>query len=133
MMDVQNVGGATSAANSTAAAAGKASLDYDAFLQLLIAQMKNQDPTNPVDPTTQLAQLANFSQVEQAIKMNARLEAVLTSSVLAQADGIIGRTITSADGAVSGEVASLTIGESGGVAVLTDGREVAIGTGVAIS
>ena len=37
------------------------SLDYNAFLQLLIAQMKNQDPTKPTDPAQFIAQLASFS------------------------------------------------------------------------
>src|SRR5581483_10586188 len=39
------------------------SLDYDAFLRLLIAQMKNQDPTKPTDPSQFVAQLASFSSV----------------------------------------------------------------------
>ena len=130
-MDVQNVTSTAPAARTDAA--NKNSLDYDAFLQLMVAQMQNQDPTNPIDPTTQMAQLASFSQVEQAIMMNARLDALLTSSALAQADGVIGRTITSPDGAVSGEVVALRVGTGGGVAVLQDGRQVPIVAGTEIS
>jgi hypothetical protein len=37
----------------------------DTFLQLLVAQIKNQDPTQPVDSSTFLSQLAEFSQLEQ--------------------------------------------------------------------
>ena len=114
------------------AAAKKSSLDYDAFLQLLIDQMKNQDPTNQMDPTDQMAQLATFSQVEQAIKANAKLDALLTSSALSQADGIIGRTVTSADG-TEGEAVAFTVGAEGAVAVLDDGTEVPLGAGVTIS
>jgi flagellar basal-body rod modification protein FlgD len=131
-MDVQPTA-SKSAAEAPDAAARKSSLDYDAFLQLLIAQMKNQDPTNPMDPTDQMAQLATFSQVEQAIKANAKLDALLTSSALSQADGIIGRTVTSADGEVEGEAVAFSVGAEGAVAVLEDGTEVPLGSGVTIS
>lgn len=39
----------------------------DAFLQLLIAQIKNQDPLNPTDSVQFLSQLAQFSELEQMI------------------------------------------------------------------
>jgi flagellar basal-body rod modification protein FlgD len=131
-MDVQATAPAQTAKQATETKS-RSALDYDAFLQLLIAQMRNQDPTNPMDPTEQMAQLATFSQVEQAIKANAKLDALLTSSALSQADGIIGRTVTSADGTVSGEVSALTVGADGTVAVLSDGSEVTLGSGVKIS
>lgn len=117
----------------TTAAASAARLNYDSFLKLLVAQMKNQDPTAPNDPTQQLAQLASFSNVEQAIQTNAKLDALLTSSALSQAEGLIGRTITSADGIISGKVVSLTIASGGAVAILDDGKQVALGTGVKVS
>jgi flagellar basal-body rod modification protein FlgD len=41
--------------------------DEDTFLQLLVAQIKNQDPTQPIDSSTFLTQLASFSQLEQLI------------------------------------------------------------------
>jgi flagellar basal-body rod modification protein FlgD len=131
-MEVQGTTAAHAAATAKTAPAGK-SLNYDAFLQLLIAQMRNQDPTDPIDPTSQMAQLATFSQVEQAIKTNAKLDAMLTSAALSQADGIIGRTVTSADGHASGEAVALTVGTDGAVAILKDGTEVPLGTGVKIS
>ena len=67
-MAVTGVSSTTSTASSTQASttdAKKASLDYDSFLTLLIAQMKNQDPTDPMDSSEQISQLATFSQVEQ--------------------------------------------------------------------
>jgi flagellar basal-body rod modification protein FlgD len=131
-MEVQGTTAAPAAAQPKAAKTGS-SLNYEAFLQLLIAQMRNQDPTAPMDPTTQMAQLATFSQVEQAIKTNAKLDAMLTSSALSQADGIIGRTVTSADGHASGEAVALTVGAEGAVAILKDGTEVPLGAGVKIS
>ena len=89
------------AANSTASAA---SVDYDAFLQLLVAEMQNQDPTKPMESTEYVAQLASFSNVEQAIQTNEKLDSLLNSSFIASAGSLIGRTITSADGSTTGEI-----------------------------
>src|ERR1700683_4347817 len=58
-------------ANSAATAAAVASTDdlgnESTFLQLLVAQIQNQDPTQPMDSSTFLTQLAEFSSVEQLI------------------------------------------------------------------
>lgn len=114
-------------------AAEKSKLDYDSFLTLLVAQLKNQDPTEPRDSATYIAQLATFSNVEQAIKTNAKLDSLMTAFALSQADGVLGRTVTSADGLSSGTVTSLRIVEGGTVAILEDGTELALGEGVTIS
>lgn len=129
---------ATSSATATAtSASGKASseamLDYDNFLQLLVAQMRNQDPTSPMDSTEQIAQLATFSQVEQTIQTNKRLEMLLQSSVLSEADAVIGRTLTSIDGKTSGVVKEVTLYGDGIVAVLENGSEIPVTPGVKIS
>jgi flagellar basal-body rod modification protein FlgD len=114
-------------------AAAQAALDYDAFLQLLVAEMENQDPTDPMETSDYIAQFAAFSTVEQAIQTNAKLDAMLTSFALSQADSVIGRTVTSADGGVTGEVVSLTITSDGPLATLADGSELLLGAGVTIS
>ena len=114
-------------------AAASAALDYDAFLQLLIAEMENQDPTDPMETSEYVAQFAAFSTVEQSIQTNAKLDAMLTSFALAQADSVIGRTVTSPDGSVSGQVVSLTITSQGPLATLADGRALLLGAGVTVS
>ncbi|MEP9375442.1 flagellar hook assembly protein FlgD [Aquabacter sp. CN5-332] len=108
-------------------------VDYNAFLQLLIAQMKNQDPTAPMDSTQYMAQLASFSQVEQSVSTNSKLDSLLTASALQNADAAIGHNITSADGTVTGEVASVKIYSDGAIATLKDGQQVLLGPGVTIS
>ncbi|KAB2869539.1 MAG: flagellar hook assembly protein FlgD [Bauldia sp.] len=130
MTTVQAVPTATSAQRSTTSTA--ASIDYNAFLKLLIAQLKNQDPTKPLDSTEFVSQLATFSQVEQSINANAKLDSLLTSSALSLADSVIGRTITAADGK-SGVVASVKIYSDGPVATLRDGTQIALGPGIVIS
>ncbi len=118
--------------NATQSDAAAASIDYNAFLRLLIAQMKNQDPTKPMDSAQFMAQLASFSNVEQGIKMNQKLDSMMTSLALSQVDGLVGRTIISADGSIAGTVMALHVVSGGAVALLEDGREVPLGPGVTI-
>jgi flagellar basal-body rod modification protein FlgD len=53
--------------SSSAAADANGAVTQQMFLQLLVAQLKNQDPTSPQDPTAFVGQLATFSQLEQTI------------------------------------------------------------------
>jgi len=122
-----------SAYSSASDAVSKTQVDYQSFLKLLVAQMKNQDPTNPMDNTEYMAQLATFSQVEQSVQMNQKLDQMLQSSTLAQADSIIGRTITSADGATTGKVTEVRLISNGIVAVLEGGKGITVVPGIKIS
>ena len=130
-----NVTAPTSVQNNPAAASAvpQTTVDYQSFLKLLVAQMKNQDPTNPMDSTQYVAQLAAFSQVEQSVQINAKLDQMLQASALSQADSLIGRTVTSSDGEVSGVVDEVRLISNGIVAVLEGGEEIVMGPGVAIS
>ena len=119
-------------ANSSTTQTSKTAVDYQSFLKLLIAEMKNQDPTKPMDSTQYVAQLATFSQVEQSVQTNTKLDQIMQSSALSQADALIGRSITSADGKTTGTVASVTLASSGLIAVLQDGTQVPVGAGVSI-
>ena len=123
----------TEQTNQTSTPKAVAGADYETFLKLLVAQMKNQDPTQPMDATQQVTQLAQFSSVEQAVQMNTKLDQLLASSSLSQADGIIGRTVTSADGQVTGIVESVRIYSDGMIAKLKDGTELPITAGIVIS
>lgn len=49
------------------------------FLQLLVAQIKNQDPTSPSDPSQFVAQLAQFSQLEQVIAIRQDVDSMNTA------------------------------------------------------
>ena len=126
---------ATTASQDAAAstnATATPTVDYNAFLRLLIAQIRNQDPTKPMDSTQYMAQLASFSSVEQAVQTNAKLDALTTNAMLSQADAVIGRTLVSADGAVSGRVASVTLTKSGLMATLDGGAQILVADGVKV-
>jgi flagellar basal-body rod modification protein FlgD len=120
-------------ASSSSKSAGSSTVDYNAFLQLLIAEMRNQDPTEPMKTADYMGQFASFSNVEQGIQINSKLDGLLTASALTMADGLLGHTITSADGTITGVVKSLKIISGGLIATLDNGKEVAITEGIKIS
>ncbi|KQO72470.1 flagellar hook assembly protein FlgD [Methylobacterium sp. Leaf88] len=124
---------AATAAATKSATGIAASMNADTFLTLLMTQLKNQDPTKPMDSTAYVSELATFSQVEQATKTNTKLDSLLSSSFLSQADQIIGRTITSSDGTVTGEVQSVKITSEGALARLTNGQDVLLAQGISLS
>lgn len=68
--------------SSVKKAASKNGMDKDAFLQLLVAQMKYQDPLEPTSNTEYISQYATFSQVEQMQNMAATMELTRASSLV---------------------------------------------------
>jgi flagellar basal-body rod modification protein FlgD len=126
--------GSTSTGSTTSTATN--TVNYNTFLQLLIAEMKNQDPTNPTDTSQYMSQFAQMSSVEQAMQTNTKLDALLSSSALSQADGLIGRTASFTDStgaAMSGKIVSVSINSDGSIATLDNGTRVAIGAGLTLS
>jgi flagellar basal-body rod modification protein FlgD len=124
--------------NSTSSTTSTSStgVDYNTFLRLLIAEMKNQDPTNPMDTSQYMSQFAQLSSVEQAMQTNNKLDALLSSQSLSQANGLIGKTVSFTDStgaSFSGKVASVSINSDGSIATLDNGTKVAIGPGLTIS
>ncbi len=125
--------GTSSSSSAQASGGAGGTLDYNEFLQLLVAQLKNQDPTSPTDPTQFVSQLASFSGVEQQVNTNSILNSLLTQTDIAQAPSLVGQTVTSSTNGVSGQVASVQITSSGPQAVLTNGQTLALGSGIQIS
>ena len=90
------------------------SLGKDDFLKLLIVQMQNQDPTDPMDNTEFIAQMAEFSTLEQMTNMNSNFEkmnSVLTSNSVI---GTLGKTveIDLGDTTTQGVVQAVTYGNN---------------------
>ena len=119
----------SNSSSSTKSSSSGSTLDYNSFLKLFMAEMKNQDPTAPTSSTEYIAQFATFSQVEQSMQSNTKLDSMLSSLALSQADGIIGRTLTSEDGSVSGKVTAVRIVNGGALADLDSGKSVVLGPG----
>lgn len=98
----------------------QATVDYDSFLKLLVAQMRNQDPTSPTDSTQYFSQLASFSNVEQGLRMNDRLDALLAQGSMNQAGSLIGKTYSDAN----------QTGRIEAVMIQPDGVDIRLDTGV---
>ena len=105
MSSVPPTTGATGATTSSSVSNPAAILGQDGFLQLLVAEMQNQDPlSSSQDPTQSVTQMAQFSSVEQ-------LTNLAQSSQQAQSISLIGHTVayTDSDGnAGSGVVDAVT-------------------------
>lgn len=94
--------GASSGAAETAPARSPfdSQLSRDAFLQLLVLQMQNQDPLDPVDNQDMLAQLAQFTALEQMNNLNEQFE-TLSGNVdqlnFISASQLLGNTVSGVD------------------------------------
>lgn len=115
--------------------ASAAASDFESFLTLLTAQLRNQDPLSPLDSTEFIAQLASFSGVEQQIATNERLDQIVEQAVngdIASFATWIGRSVSTVDGMfrASGDEVSFRIQEDTTAETATavvrqaDGREV---------
>jgi flagellar basal-body rod modification protein FlgD len=90
--------GATPAATSARSSAGpRLSADLGTFLTLLTTQLRNQDPTKPMDTETLTQQLVQFATVEQQLQGNQTLEKLLElqqAGQLAGSANLVGRRVT---------------------------------------
>lgn len=109
---------------SAISSATSASFNQDQFLQLLVAQLQNQDPSNPVESKEFIAQLATFSQLQGIQSLNATFSESLKLQQLTQGTNLIGKTV---DYNLPGGGASLT-GKVDSVSVLDGKYSLVIGT-----
>ncbi|HEY0267246.1 MAG TPA: flagellar hook capping FlgD N-terminal domain-containing protein [Rhizomicrobium sp.] len=119
---------ATNANGTTSggAASGQLSSNFSTFLTLLTTQLKNQDPTSPMDSSTFTQQLVEYSQVEQQIDTNTNLQSLITqggSNASAVATGYLGKnvSITNGNASLSGGKANWTynLGAAAATSTLT--------------
>ncbi len=91
-----------------------ASLAQDQFLQLLVAQLQNQDPLNPVSDKDFIAQLSQLSQLQSLQNLDANFGQVLRLQQLTSGTSLVGKTVsyTDADGATqTGVVSAVAVNE----------------------
>ncbi len=94
-------------------------LDQQDFLQLIIAQMRNQNPLEPQSNTEFIAQIAQFSMLEQLRTLNESISALQTAAVFSQASALLGKTVlTKASGSDDATVARLEPSDGGAVAAI---------------
>ncbi|MFY7941806.1 MAG: flagellar hook assembly protein FlgD [Burkholderiaceae bacterium] len=98
------------------------SLNLEDFLKVLTTQLTYQDPLKPVDNQEFMAQLAQFTSLEQTQQLNNKIETLINNQAALQSVGLIGRTvdIASSSVTVTGTVKSLSFaGDSPVVSILT--------------
>lgn len=97
-------------------------LDRDAFLKLLVAQLRYQDPLNPSDPSDFIATTAQFSTLEELQKISAQSMASTFNSNLTTAGSLIGRQIAvmGEDGNLIATTVHRALVVSGEVLLMTD-------------
>jgi flagellar basal-body rod modification protein FlgD len=128
-MDVNSTAAATQAASSTQNAALRATQSStQEFLNLLVTQLQNQDPLEPMKDENFLAQLAQFQTLEQSITMTQQNKTILLSSTLGSASALIGRgvNVQTADGTTAqGKVDSVVV-KDGEAKIVVGGAEYAL-------
>lgn len=108
-------------------------LDGDAFLYLMMEQLKNQDPTNPMDNSEMLSQQAQFTQVQELQNLS---ESISQNNMIVQATSLVGKTVTVIDPndttkTITGTVESANFTSSAATVVI-DGVEYPLGLVAAV-
>jgi flagellar basal-body rod modification protein FlgD len=120
---VNTIGGATSTTTTTPTAPGS-TLGKDDFLKLFVTQLQHQDPMNPSDNSQFMAQMAQFSTLEQITNLSNATTQMVFANQVTQSVGLIGHTVTydKSDGSSATGVAS-SIAISNGNIMVTVGSD----------
>ena len=118
-------GSTTAATTATTSASAKKAADQvlgkDDFLKLMVAQMQNQDPMNPADDKDNIAQMAQFSSLEQITNLATATQQLANRMSLTQNVGLLGHDVTYTDtkgNVLTGAVDGLNL-KSDGTATLS--------------
>lgn len=119
---IENIGsGTVPAASQTDALSNQALLGQEEFLNILLTQLTFQDPLKPLDNQEFIAQMAQFTNLEQTRLLNDNSQVLLTVQSATQAIGLIGKTVTinSANGGADQEGSVSRISFNQGIPQMT--------------
>lgn len=115
-MAVDFIGGISQAA-TTVPDLAQSSMSQQDFLNVMLTQLRFQDPLKPMDNQEFLAQMAQFSSLAQSAQLNGKLDTLLAIEASTQAVGMLGKTVEVASrngGSASvGQVTSLVLSAEG--------------------
>ena len=119
---------AVNKAKEQAASGPSQELDGDAFLMLMLEQLKNQDPMDPMDNSEMLAQQAQFTQLQELQELN---ESIATNNMIQQANSLVGKTVQIVDPnntsrLITGVVSSANF-TNGSATITVNGNEYPLG------
>ena len=111
-----------------------AGVSIEDFLKILTAQLNSQDPLKPVDNQEFVAQIAQFTTLEQSRQLNAKIDSLLVLQSISQSVGLLGRTVDvhTSGGIVTGQVSALSLAsEVPSLSITLSGGQVRAGIGLA--
>ena len=133
--EAQSINAFTGAAPDILARVPMKTLGQDEFLQLLVTQMRNQDPMKPVSDTEFIAQMAQFSNLEQTKAMSGDIAKLRQSTAFNQATALMGkqvRLLMDEDTFTKGIVTDLTV-RDGEVSLIVNGKTYELGQVVSVN
>lgn len=118
----------TTATNAVAASPG-ATLSLQDFLQVLTTQLTYQDPLKPIDNQQFMAQIAQFTTLEQTQQLTATSQAIATAQAAQQSIGLIGRkvSVTTSAGPQSGTITAVDLSGAAPAFTLTTSTQALTG------
>ena len=116
---------------------GFAALTSKDFMTMLLAELKNQDPTAPVKNSDLLAQLSQMQSLQSNVELNSTLSSIASSQQIASGASFLGKVVTGTDSnkkAVSGLASSVSV-QNGTLTIGVGSSSIPIGnlTGVALA
>jgi flagellar basal-body rod modification protein FlgD len=130
---------ASASSSSSGAVGGTKQMGQQDFLKLLLAQMQNQDPMQPMDDTQMMSQMAQFSALEATQQLQATIQQSSNMQAVFQAGALIGKYVEAnqSDGSdISGAVTGVDFTSTNGVVSPTlqiDGKDIDYSTIVKVS
>ena len=109
------------------------------FLQLLVTQMRNQDPLKPVSDTEFIAQMAQFTSLEQTKEMSSDVQELRQSYALTQGTNLLGKTVKVATSEnenevfTKGIVTGLEVNRDGDVSLILNNKAYALESVIAVN
>jgi len=134
-MTVTGIGTTTEAYGTAQSREIKTELDKDSFLRILVTQLTNQDPLEPMKDTEFIAQMAQFSELEQMMNISKQMDNLTMLSLLSSG-GLVGRTVSFFDETgeeISSRVLSVRFGNGNMTLELASGERIPLGTILSIS
>jgi flagellar basal-body rod modification protein FlgD len=115
-----NIGAITTTATSAAPASN---LGLQDFMKILLTQLTYQDPLKPMDNQEFIAQVAQFTSLEQMQQVNSKVEQLVANQAALQSIGLVGRTVdVTINGAVTtGTVSALSLTGDSPTLTITSG------------
>jgi flagellar basal-body rod modification protein FlgD len=113
-METSGVGSSSSLTSSNDQNDALRGLDLNNFIELMVAELQNQDPLDPMENTEILQQISQIREIDVSARMGETLDAVLAGQNFAAASSMVGkfvRALTDGDGYTSGTVDSVSVAD----------------------